>query len=131
MPKGIKVLVVSNRQMKNKVAVFRELTLIHKQSPIAVVYIDGNDRGTDFHAYSWCKRNKVPYVIYDKSQEEPQIHDRAIRKYRFLQMLQKNKPDLVVIWPKSSDCHDIIKTTMLLGFPIKVINELVWERNRL
>lgn len=117
--------------MRNGVAVFRELSLINKQSPVGVVYIDGNDRGVDHYVQKWARRNKIPCIKYDKSQIEPEVRDRAIRKYRFLQMLQQHKPDLVVIWPKSSDCQDLIKTTMLLGYPIKVINELVWENTRL
>lgn len=128
---GIGVLLLSDHMLTNKLSVFRELTTIHKQTPISTVYQIGRYRGVDMYARNWCKRNKIPCVLYDKSLPEPPMRDRDKRKYWFLQMLTTHKPDLVLIWKRTSDSIDMIRTVLAMGYPLKVINEFIWNRNEL
>lgn len=128
---SIRLFVVSNRKYQNRVGIFRELSNINLKTPISVIIQNGDDRGVDAHSREWARRNNVPVILYDRSTPEPNVRDRDIRKFRTFHQITTHKPDLVLAWAGTGDTHDIIKTSMLMGYPTKVISDLIWKREGL
>lgn len=128
--KGIKVVVLGAQKIRNLVSTFGELTRIHKETPILEIHQIGDQRGTDAYVRMWGKRNRVPVYKVDWSKPLPVTRDRDKRKYRFVNLLEEQQPDLVIIWQASDDSYDLTGTAMRLGYPVKVIKELVWEKRK-
>ena len=111
----MKVLVTGSRELTNRQLVFNTLDRIR---PSSIVH--GAARGADKLSGDWAEENNVSEFAYPAQWSR---YGRAAGVIRNSEMLEKEKPDLVIAFllPGSRGTADMVRKARQAGVTVKVI----------
>lgn len=113
----MRVLVCGGRDYDDIPRICEELDKLHSNRRIEVV-IAGGARGADFLAANWASMRAVRKEIYPADWD---MLGRRAGPIRNQQMLDKGKPDLVVVFPGGRGTADMVRRARAAGVEISEI----------
>lgn len=116
----MRVLVCGGRDYTDSAAVFAELdALLQQHGTLAV--IEGGARGADEFAQLWAKDNLRRGVELITVLALWEVHGRAAGPIRNQQMLDEQKPDLVLAFPGGRGTADMMRRARAAGVEVREI----------
>lgn len=110
----MKVLVCGGRNYQDEITVWRWLDALNSIHPITLV-IQGGAKGADTIAYHWATEHHVITVTYPANW---QSNGKAAGIKRNQQMLDNEKPDLVIAFPGGAGTEDMMRRAHKAGITI-------------
>lgn len=112
-----KVLVCGGRDYGDRRKVYETLDFLHGESPIDRV-VTGGAHGADMLATDWAAMRSVGYIKYPADWE---TQGRAAGPLRNQEMLDKEKPDLVVAFPGGRGTANMIRLAANAKVSVKIV----------
>lgn len=110
----MKVLVGGGRAYNDEKTVFAMLDSIHAVSPITVL-VSGNARGADTLGECWAESRGIEVRRYPADWSR---YGKAAGAIRNQQMLDFERPDLVVLFPGGAGTRDMMRRAKRAGIPM-------------
>ena len=110
----MRILVTGGRDFDDRVLAFRELDAIHSVTPV-ITMIHGAASGADTLADEWAKTQGVAIVSCPADWKR---HGRAAGPIRNREMLEQQKPDLVVAFPGGKGTANMISLAKRAGVQV-------------
>ena len=109
----MKILVCGGRHYEDRAAVERILTALDPDEVVT-----GGATGVDFWAYNWARNTGLIRHVYPANWDR---HGRAAGPIRNQVMLDREEPDLVVVFPGGRGTADMARKAEEAGVKIKRI----------
>lgn len=113
----MKVLVTGGRDYRDGARLSAELHAIHRATPITRL-VDGSAPGADQLAHVWACMNDIDSVRYPA---EWAAFGKMAGSIRNQQMLDEERPDLVVAFPGNDGTRDMIMRAVQAGIEVRHI----------
>ena len=110
----MRVVVGGSRYQTDEKMVFDVLDHLHAKTPITLL-VHGACKGTDLLCEAWAMKRGIPTVAYEPDWDR---WGRSAGPRRNSEMLQSEKPDLVIAFPGGRGTADLVKRATSMQLPI-------------
>lgn len=117
------VALVGGINLGKKIPVFVALDRVHRRRTITKL-VTGAGTGAEGHAVQWARSRNVPHVIYrvPAHARERYIHKKLYRQ-RNLDILEKYKPNYVVVVPGGQQAGYMVDLARSRGIPFERLSD--------